>query len=364
MKKRKLLFYFLIVMAAIYFATHAFLSKREKSQELIQVTTTPVIQRDVMVNVQAIGTVQAYSSVSIQSMVTGPLIQLGFKEGELVAENQILFSIDPRPFVAEVDQAKANLVRDQATLANVEAQVKRNFPLLKKGYIASQDYDSLVANAKSLAGTVQADAAAVQAAELQLSYTTIRAPVSGKTGVVSLRRGSIVKENDTTSLVTINQINPIYVVFSMPQQQLPAVMNRLQQQGTIPVTALINEKQSAQGKLTFVDNTIDPQTGTVQLKATFANAQQILWPGQFVTVDFPAEEIKQALLIPSLALITGQKGFFVFVIDKEAIVHLRVVTTGPVIQHHTVIQSGLKPGEKIITAGQLKLSGGMKVKIS
>lgn len=360
--KRKHLIYILSGCIALYLIVHFFPSGKKAQGEVV-VSVSPVIQKDVLVNLQTIGTVQAYSSVDIKSMVTGPLLSTGFKEGEVVEQDQVLFVIDPRQFQASLDQAKAALARDQATLANTQLQVERNTPLLKKGFIAKQDYDTLVANAKSAAATVQADQAAVENAEVQLGYTTIRAPIPGKTGNILLKPGSVIKANDTGALVTINQINPIYVSFSVPQTKLTSIQENMRT-GSVPVKAILNNNQIETGALTFVDNTVDVATGTIQLKATFPNKSRRLWPGQYVTVDVPIENIKQALLIPTLALLAGQKGFYVYVVDQDSVVHFRLVTPGPTVENQTVIEQGLKAGERVITAGQLRVKEGTRVDIS
>lgn len=326
------------------------------------VSVAPVVQQNVVINMQTIGTVQAYSTVDVKSMVTGPLLRAGFKEGDFVEKDQVLFEIDPRSFEAALNQAKANLARDQATLTNNELQVERNTPLLKKGYIAKQDYDTLVANKKSIEATVKADEASVENAALQLSYATIRAPIPGKTGNILLKVGSVIKANDTGALVTINQISPIYVAFSIPQNKLPGIQESLRH-GAVKVKAIIRSDQTEEGDVTFVDNSVDVATGTIQLKATFPNELRRLWPGQYVTVDLPVERLQNALLIPSLAILTGQQGFYVYVIDENNIAHLRVVKPGSAVGSQTVIEAGLKVGEKVVTSGQLRLKEGTPVRV-
>ena len=333
--KRKLLY---VVGGCVvsYLIFHFFFTSNKKPAFIANVSVSPVVQQNVEVNLQTIGTVQAYSSIGVKSMVTGTLLSTGFKEGEVVAESQTLFQVDQREFIASLNQAKATLARDQAILMNNELQVKRNTPLLKKGFISKQDYDTLIANAKSAAATVQADEAAVQNAALQLEYTTIRAPIPGTTGNVSLKPGSLIKANDSDALVTINQINPIYVSFSLPQNKLTTVQKNLQR-GLVNVKAILNTGDIEKGNLTFIDNSVDTTTGTIQLKATFANKLQRLWPGQYVTVDFPVEYIERAILIPSLALLAGQKGFYVYTIDDHSVAHMRIVTPGAVVNNQTVI---------------------------
>lgn len=360
MKKRILLFS--AVGIALFLIVHFFYSNAQKPTPLVNVSISTVNVKDVTINLQTIGTVQAYSSVDVKSMVTGPLDHTGFKEGDLVEQNQILFSIDQRPFKAALEQAKANLARDLATHNNASALVKRNAMLVQKGFVSKQDYDTLLTNEKSIAATVKADEAAMENANLQLSYATIRAPISGKTGNILLKTGSLIKANDTMALVTINQINPINVVFSIPQNHLLNIQKNSKQE-QVPVKAIISGDKVDTGTLSFIDNNVNVATGTIQLKATFPNKDRFLWPGQYVTVDLPVEHIQHAVLIPSLALLTGQKGFYVFVVDDSFVVKMRTVTPGAAVGNETVILEGLKPGERVVTAGQLRLQEGMKVKI-
>ncbi len=355
--KKKPLIYVIPLIIVLYLIGHIFFPTRQNPEGTVNVAINRVEKEDVTVNLQTIGTVQAFSSVDVKSMVTGPLVSTGFKEGDVVEQDQILFQIDQRPFIASLNQAKANLARDQATLNNIQLQVKRNTPLLSKGYIAKQDYDTLVANETSAEATVKADEAAVENAQLQLNYTTIRAPMIAKTGNILLKPGSVIKANDTNALVTLNQINPIYVAFSVPQSNLLGIQQSMQK-GSVVVKASVNGQEIEQGTLTFIDNAVDVTTGTIQLKATFPNKQRLLWPGEYVSVDLPAEHLQQALLVPSSALLTGQKGFYVYVIDDNNKAHMRSVIPGPVIDDRTVIAQGLQASEKIATSGQLRLKEG------
>ncbi|OGT37690.1 MAG: hypothetical protein A3F11_11315 [Gammaproteobacteria bacterium RIFCSPHIGHO2_12_FULL_37_14] len=363
MTKRKyhLYLYIFIGVVILFLIIRVLLSGDKHPHHVAAVSVSPVVKKDVMISMQTIGTVQAYSSVDVRSMVTGQIISEGFKEGDMVSNNQELFLIDQRPFIAAFNQAKADLLRNQAIVADFELQVKRNTSLLKKGYVAAQVYDSLVANHKSAAAAVQAAEAAVENATLQLSYTTIRAPIAGKTGNVVYQTGTIIKANDAL-LVTINQINPIYVVFSLPQNRLFSILERYNSKQSIPVKVTIRDKEIETGEVTFIDNTINTATGTVQLKATFANKQNKLWPGQYVNIELPVEDVKQALLIPSLAVLTGQNGFYVYVVDDKSMVQVREVTPGDTVHGQIIIIKGLHFGEKVIISGQLKLKHGMKVK--
>lgn len=352
----------IVILLGIAILWHYIFGAKEPPKPMVAVTIKSAIEKNVVVTFQTIGNVEPFATVDVKSMVTGQLVRVGFKEGEMVEKNQVLFEIDQRPFQAALDQANANLLRDQATLANNKLQVERNAPLLKKAYVSKQDFDTLNAIAKSAQATVNADKAAVANAQLQLDYALIRAPISGKTGSISLKLGSVIKANDTTALVTINQITPIYVNFSISQDKLPVIQSNLQQ-GKNEVSAIIANTTKEVGNITFVDNAVAANTGTILLKATFQNAKQMLWPGQFVNVNVPLEHYTNAVLVPTLALMTAQDGFYVIVVDDQDIAHLRYVKPGAAIDDQTIILDGLKAGEKVIIAGQLRVTDGMQVKV-
>lgn len=352
----------IVILISIILFWHYFIGNKEPIKPLVAVSVKPVKQQNVIVQFQTIGNVQPFATVDVKSMVTGQLVRVGFKEGDLVEKGQILFEIDRRPFQAAYDQANANLMRDEATLMNNKLQVERNAPLLKKAYVSKQDFDTLNATAKAAQATVNADKAAVDNAQLQLDYSLIRAPISGKTGSISLKLGSVIKANDTTALVTINQITPIYVTFSISQDKLPVIQTNLQQ-GNDSVSAVIANTTTETGKITFVDNTVAANTGTILLKATFQNANQMLWPGQFVNVNLPLEHYSNAILVPTLAVMTAQDGFYVIVVDDQSIAHIRSVKPGSTVDDKTIILDGLKPGEKVIVSGQLRVTDGMQVKV-
>ncbi|QLH43276.1 MAG: efflux RND transporter periplasmic adaptor subunit [Coxiellaceae bacterium] len=317
--------------------------------------------------IQAVGTVQAYSTVSIVPQVSGELISVGFKQGDLVQQGQLLFQIDPKPYQAQLDQVEANLQRDQAQLDNARTLVERNQKLVPKGYISRSDFDQLVSNEKALMGTIKADQAAVETAKLQLGYATIRAPIAGRTGNLLVHPGNIVTANNANEpLVVINQIEPIYVAFSVPEQRMLAIQREYSSSQSMPVTAIIDSKEGSvevKGDLSFIDNTVDATTGTIQLKATFANADHLLWPGRFVTVKLPVTPIANALLVPTQAIQAGQQGSFIYVLGPENKAVYRPVTLGPVIDDNTVVIQGVKLGEQVITTGQFNLAEGVVVQV-
>lgn len=347
----------------IYIYTHlfAYWMNRRAGQQAVPVAVGVVEQKDIVIPLQTIGTVQAYSTVSVKSLVDGQLLQAGFKEGDFVKKDQLLFQIDSRPFQDSLAQAQANLTRDQAQLDNAHSQVARNKALAQKGYVAAEAYDQLVANEKAATATVLADQAAVANAQLQLDYSTIKSPIDGRTGSLLVYPGNIIKTANSTVLVTITQVNPIYVAFAVPQQYLASIRS---QQNIAPVdvkATIANEIED--GKLTFIDNTVDITTGTIQLKATFENAKLRLWPGQFVTVTIPTTALSHALLVPSQAVQAGQAGSYVYVVQPDNTVNYQLIKSGPSSNNQTVVLQGLKRGDQVVTDGLMRLSDGARVQI-
>lgn len=357
----------------------------------VPVTVADVLQKDVPVQLRAIGNVQAYSSVSVLSQISGEIVRVHFAEGLDVRQGDLLFTIDPRPLEAalqqaqaalnqqraQFQQAEANLARDQAQLENARVQERRYRDLVEKEFVAREQYDQFHTNAEALQATVQAGRAAVEnarasirAAEaavenarVQLSYTAIRSPMSGRTGNLLIHQGNVVKANDVGNyLVVINQIHPIYVAFSVPEQYL-ADIKRYRAAGTIRVEALSQGKALGQGQVTFVNNTVDVATGTIQLKATFPNTDNALWPGQFVDAMLTLTTQPNATVVPSQAVQTGQQGAYVFVVKPDLTVEPRPVVVARTFEGETVIERGVTPGERVVTDGQLRLFPGAKVEI-
>lgn len=339
-------------------------SDKNKHQSKIFVNVSTVKRQDVTVNTDAIGNVQPHATVAIKSLVDGELLTVNFKEGDSVKAGQILFTIDPRPYQIKLQQAKAALTRDQAQLALANTTLDRNLLLSSKGYISKQEIDQLKANQLALSATIQADQAAVNNAQLNLNYCSIQAPISGRTGSITVTPGNIVKSTDQTSLVTINQIAPIDVKFSISEKEFLTLKQNLNQE-KISIQAYLeqNNKIVKIGTLSFADNTVDTTTGMIQLKALFANTDQYFWPGQFVKVIIPLTQLKQAIVIPTRAVQMGQNGAYVFVV-KNNTVSIRAVIVGPSVNENTVITSGLQPDEQVVTEGQLYLTDGAKVQIA
>lgn len=326
------------------------------------VTVADVIQKNIPLQLEAVGAVEAYSTVSMRSQVTGTVTQVHFKEGQDVKLGDLLFTIDPRPFEAALKQAEANLAKDVAVLANAREQARRYAELVKKQYVSQEQYDQIRTNADANEAAVEADKAAAESAKVQLSYCRIYSPVTGRTGSLLVNEGNLVRTNDATALVTINQVSPIYVTFSVPEQNLPEIKRRLAA-AKLKVAAVMpgSEDRPEGGELSFIDNAVDKTTGTIKLKGTFANADRRLWPGQFVKAVLKLADQPDMIVIPSQAVQTGQEGDHVFVVKPDSTVELRSVVVNRTLGGAAVIGKGLQPGEKVVTDGQFLLGPGSKV---
>ena len=319
--------------------------------------------KDVPVEIQAVGNVQAYSAVAIRPQITGQITQVHFKEGQEVKAGDELFTIDPRPFQAALNQAEANLQRDQAMLVNGRLTFERTSNLLNSKIASQADYDAALSAYQSAQSTVIAEAAAVTNAQLSLEYTSITSPIEGRTGNLTIKEGNVVKAPDDV-LVSVTQIRPIYVAFSVPEDNLPAIRHQAAHE-SLAVKAYPpgDTNNAATGELTFIDNSVDTNTGTILLKATFQNSNTILWPGQFVQASLVLSNLTQATVVPSQAVQTGQDGEFLFVVKGDDTVEARSITAGITYDGLRVIMSGLKPGETVVTDGQVRLTAGAKVSV-
>jgi multidrug efflux system membrane fusion protein len=356
----------------------------------VPVLVATAAKRDVPVEVQVIGNVEAYSTISVRAQVTGQLTASYFHEGDFVHKGDKLFSIDPRPLEAAYNQALANVSRDQASLGQAEAnlardsanlkyaedQAKRYADLFKGGVVSRDQAEQLRAGADAQAQAVNADRAAIESAKaaiaaskataenahVQLSYTEIPSPIDGRTGNLTVKTGNVVTANNM-ELMTINQVEPIYVTFSVPEAQLTAI-KRYMAQGKLPVAARPQDADPSEddhGMLTFIDNAVDMTTGTIKLKGTFPNAGHKLWPGQFVRVTLRLTTQKDAVVVPNEAIQTGQNGQFVYVVKPDRSVESRDVTAGARVGQDMVVNQGLEVGETVVTEGQLRLAPGSKV---
>ncbi|HEU5197753.1 MAG TPA: efflux RND transporter periplasmic adaptor subunit [Methylomirabilota bacterium] len=396
-------------------------SKQPPKRPPVPVAVSPVERKTVPLLVQAIGTVEAYNTVQVRAQVGGELMRVHIKEGQDVKTGDLLFTIDPRPYeaalaqaqatlakdhgavaqaravlqrdTARVSQAKATLARDQAQAKNAEVSERRYADLLKRELISQEQYDLVKTTADALAATVRsdeaevssaeetvradhaavrsaeeivkADAALVENARLQLGYTTIRSPIDGRAGSLQLNQGNVVRAsgNNDSTLLTINQVLPVYVSFTVPQQQL-AQIKRYMAAGPLSVDAVASgERTPERGTVTFIDNAVDQTTGTIRLKATFVNTERRLWPGQFVNVALTLAIENDALVIPAAALQTGQQGPFVFVVKPDQTVDTRRVQVARTQGAETILTGGVEAGESVVTDGQPRLVQGAKVEV-
>jgi len=332
-------------------------------QPPVPVTVAIVAQQAIPVRIQAVGSAEAYATVAVKARVDGQIVEVRFREGQEVRAGSVLFNIDPRPFEAAVKQAEANLQRDLAQQAQAQRQETRYLELLQKNFISKEAYAQYKTGAETAAASVLASKAALETARLQLEYTTIRAPIDGYAGRIQIQKGNLIKANDATPLVVLNQVHPINVSFAIPEQALPAVRKHLAA-GPLEVEAAPPDAgKPAVGKLVFIDNAVDSTTGTIRLKAVFENNENALWPGQFVTVFLKLYEDKNALTVPSKAVQTGPNGQYVFVVKGDMSVEIKPVTVERSTGDLSVIATGLSKGEKVVTQGQLRLTPGAKVAV-
>jgi multidrug efflux system membrane fusion protein len=322
-----------------------------------------VASRTMPVELQAIGNVEAISTVTIKAQISGQLVGVHFKEGDFVKKGQLLFTIERPPFEAALRQAEGTLAKDEAQSLNSKLDAERYQGLGKQGVVSKQQVDAAGAAANAMAATVAADKAAVETAKINLEYTSIYSPINGRTGTVSVKEGNLVKANDVPILVTINQIEPIYVSFSIPEQQL-AELKQYSNTKSLKVDAVPQGgTQHFQGRLTFIDNSVDLTTGTIKLKATFDNGAHALWPGQFADVNMTLKSQPNAIVVPTAALQTSQNGTYVYVVEQDLTAKQQPVKVGWNVGEDTVIASGLQPGQRVVTDGQLRLTPGAKVDI-
>lgn len=330
----------------------------------VPVTVASVQTKNVPVQVTAIGTVEAYSTVSVKTQVTGQLTGVFFKQGDFVKKGQLLFSLDKRQIEADIKKAEGQLARDAASLANAKAQAARYEALFKQGIISKEQYDTQQTMADTFTAAVDADKAAVESSKVQLTYTDVYSPIDGRTGDLIVHQGNMVKANDSFPLVVINKVQPVYVTFSVPEKQLPDI-KRYDAKGQLTVSVdIAGDPQPVVGKLAFIDNGVDTATGTIKLKGEFANTDHRLWPGSFADVSLTLTREPHAIVIPTAALQNGQQGQYVFVVKSDQSVEMRNVSVDRTNDKESVISSGLQPGETVVTDGQVRLTPGVKVKFT
>jgi len=358
------------------------------------VTVTTVVQRTAPVDVQVIGNVEAYETISVKSQIGGILERVSIREGDFVSTGDLLFVIDARPYEAAVKQAEANLAHDTAALRQAEANLRRdiaqeNFSraqarrydhLFEKSVVSKQEAELYETDADTKHETVSADQAAIETAKaaaaaddalldsarVQLSYTRISSPIDGRTGNLNVKQGNVVKANDI-ELITINRLEPIYVTFAVPEDRLAEVHRQTAGGRKLPVMANPGNGEDTgweTGELTFIDNMVDPTTGAIKMKGTFPNKDRKLWPGKFVRVILRLGMLQNALLVPTQAVQTGQDGDYVFVVKANKTVESRPVVAGVRVDTNQVIEKGLSAGETVVTEGHVRLVSGTRVRIT
>jgi multidrug efflux system membrane fusion protein len=365
--------------------------QQPKSVAAIPVTVTKSVAKEMPVEVKAIGNVQPVVGVAIRSQVTGRMLKVNFKEGDYVKKGQLLFSLDSRPFVEAVKGAQANLQHDMAGVAQAQAvlgkdtaqakyaatEASRYDILMKEGVVSREQGEQFKANADAYTATLKADAsnidtaraqvrqsqAALDNTKVQLSYCQLRSPMNGRTSSSIVTEGNLVNANDPTPLVTINQVSPIYVAFTVPEKFLPDVQ-KYASAGKLKVAAQLDDNTSRMGSLSAFDNQVSQSTGTLQLKASFLNDDNLLWPGRFVNIVLTLTNQTDAIVVPSQAVQTSQQGQFIYVVKADQTVDMRKIVLDRTIGDEAVIASGLGAGETVITDGQLRVTPGARVQIA
>jgi multidrug efflux system membrane fusion protein len=355
----------------------------------VPVTVAVASQKDVPVEVQVIGNVEAYSTISVKAQVGGQLTKVSFNEGDYVKTGDLLFTIDQRPLEAALSLATANVAKDEASLGQAQANLSRDTAqnkyteanaaryaeLFQAGVVSKDQSEQLRASADASGQALAADKAAIASAQaaigaskaaidnagVQLSYTSIRSPIDGRTGNLSVKQGNVVMVN-SQELVTINQVEPIYVTFAVPEAQLTAIKRYMAERKlVVRAGPQDNPGDEETGVLTFIDNSVDMTTGTIKLKGTFPNSDRKLWPGQFVRVTLRLTIQPNAIVVPNQAVQTGQNGSYVYVVKQDRTVEMRPVSTGARVDQDMVVDQGLQLGETVVTEGQLRLAPGSRV---
>lgn len=330
----------------------------------VPISVGTAVKKPMPLELRVIGAVEPSSNVAVRAQLTGELMSVTFKEGDDVKQGQVLFTLDRRPLDAALKQAEANLQRDLAQAVNADAQAARAAELAGRGIATREQVDTAKANADALQGTIAADRAAVENASVQLQYATIKAPLSGRTGALMVHPGNLVRANDTTSLVVINQLSPINVTFAVPEAQL-AALKRYMDRGQVHVEVQPpnDDSNPSEGKITFIDNSVDQTTGTIKVKGSFANLDRRLWPGQFVNVVMTLATDPNAIVVPNPAVQTGPDGSYVYVVKDDHTVELRTIEIGRATATETIIAKGLTGGETVVTDGHLRLVPGSHVTV-
>ena len=346
-----------------YLIHHFTAKKASLPQAVIPVTPGAVTVKDVPVYVRGLGTVQAFNTVQIKSRVDGQITQVMFNEGQEVKEGDPLFQIDPRPFQAVLEQAQANLQKDQSQLQGAELDLVRFAKLVEPGFQTRQSYDDQKATVGQLQGATKADQALIDSSQLNLDYANVRSPITGRTGARLVDLGNYVQASAGTNLVTVTQMKPIYVTFTVPQDNLDQIrQNQTQTPLTVQAYASDDKTLLATGKLTLINNQVDTTTGTIQLKATFGNEDERLWPGAFINTRLIVSTKKNALTVPAQTVMQGPNGAYAYTIKPDATVERKDIEVALTQDGEAVIDKGLAPDDKIVVDGQYRLTKGSKIK--
>lgn len=364
----RLLLAALIVATAGYWGWHRYAAGTGQPQHAAEISPpvhVAVVQKaDFPVYLTGLGTVQASNTVTVRTRVDGQILKVGFEEGQMVHQGDLLMQIDPAPFQATLDQAKAKLAQDQASLKNAQQDLSRTTSLSKQGDATQQLLDQRTANVASLAALLQADQAAIESARVQLAYTTIHSPITGRAGFRLIDPGNIVHASDQGGFLTITQLQPIAVIFTAPEQELPAINDALRT-GPLKVTAYSSDGKRAlgEGTLRLVDNQVDVASGTIRLKAGFENTNTALWPGLSVTTRLLVSTIKDVVVVPDAAVQRGPNGLYAYVVTNDSKAELRDLKVGRIENHNALIEQGLSAGERIVTSGHYRVQPGGPVQV-
>jgi membrane fusion protein, multidrug efflux system len=337
-------------------------SQRQAAPAAVAVSTAPVVRSNVPVYLEGLGTVQGFYTVKVTAQVNGQLTEVAFHEGQQVKRGQLLAQIDPRPYQAALDEARAALAKDDAQLADARKDLARYVFLEPKKLASQQQVDTQRALVGELEAQTQADRAAIESAATQLSYTRITSPIDGRTGIRQVDPGNIVHSTDTSGIVVLTQLQPITAIFTLPEDTLEAV-GAAMQKGPVPVVALAQGQALDRGTVKLIDNEIDQTTGTIRLKAVFPNPQLKLWPGQFVDLRLLVRTDENALTIPAAALQRGPDGMFVYIVRPDSTVAMQMVTVANNSETTAVVTKGLQPGQRVVTSNLFRLQPGARVRV-
>ncbi len=335
-------------------------NKGQRKRPDVPVTTALAAKKNVPVELAATGHVEAQATVEVRSQVTGTLKTVHFREGETVKAGDLLFTIDPRPFAAALAKAEAAKDKDLAELDNARRELDRYAQAAKKGFVSAEQADQAATRVATLTAAIKADQAAVDAARLELDYCSIRSPMNGRAGELQSHQGNLIKANADAPMVTIRRLHPLEVGFTVPGRNLSEILVQ-QTRGSLLVTAASPGAEPVPGTLSFIDNTVDPSTGVIRLKATFEGAAASLWPGQMVDVRLRVTELPERITIPAQAVQTGQEGAYLYVVKDDNTAALRQVTVALTVAGEAVIEGNLAEGERVVIDGQMQLADGVRV---